>query len=583
MQSAQCEVTWNNLELSTVEGNKIVSNASGQIRPYTLTAILGPSGSGKTSLLNSLAGRINSDQILSGDIKANGENRDDENWSKTVAYVGQSFHAYEWQTVYETLEFVAKIKIPSHKKVEHRVNELIDILGLTGSKNTFIGKLSGGEKMRVSIGLELLGDPLVLLVDEPLSGLDSYNAVNILDILRKISDMGTTVLVTIHQPSYMMMNYFDRIMLMCKGSTVYEGTLDECIKFFEECGFELPKNTTPTDFFLATLSIDHKNDTSREESIKRINTIKREWNFIKPEHETTIHDKLVLPIRAKSTLNIRILLSRFFKNYIRNTQYLKSKLFQKVFIATFFGLTFYNSGLEGSDIFSFRGIISFVFQTELFGVSNPIMNAFIEEKKIISRECKSGIYTGYEVFFAKFIAESIFNSMIAIPYHLFVYFLIGFPFNFMVLARFYLIIFCVINYSVSFGLTVGTLAKSTQAAQVIGTTLNVTFMLYSGSFSNPKILPRFVKNLVWLSPVHYGFRALVINQVSSLPYILTDVFNKVSNPRTIVDFGLEGMGVYMSISILILITLCFQQIGAYILYKRSNNNLKIKKTEKQQV
>ena len=577
MDACRCEVTWTNLELTTSDGKKIISNASGQIKPSTLMAVLGPSGSGKSSLLNSLAGRIGADQTLTGDIKVNGKNRDEESWVKTVAYVGQSFYSYPWQTVYETLEFAAKLRLENQKQINQRVNELIDLLGLSASHNTFMCKLSGGEKIRVGLGLELLGDPLVILVDEPLSGLDSFNAINILDILRKLANMGKTVMVTIHQPSYMMMSYFDSMMLICQGRCVFEGTLNRCIQFFEECGFELPKNTTPTDFFLNVLSIDHKNEEQRDSSLKKINMISREWNFIKPEYEMTIQDRIVTTPSKKVVSNFKALIIRNFMNNLRNVEYLKTRVMQKVFMALLFGLTFYNTGLENANIFSFRGIMTFTLQTELFGVSGPLMNSFIEEKKIISRECMSGMYRGYEAYLAKFITESIISLVYAVPYHSVVYYLIGFPFGLNVTPMFFLIISFIIFYSFSFGLTVSTIAGTAQAAQALGVTVNISFMLYSGIFSNPRSLPKYISWFSYISPGYYSFRALVINQLSNLPYRVSDAFDRVSNPQTIISFGLQGMSVMSSLAMLFTITACLQVLGAYLLHTKMNNNLKIRK------
>ena len=142
------------------EESDYLVDVNGRADPYTMTAILGPSGSGKTTLLNSLAGRIPSDLTLKGEILVNSYPRNMLTWPKIVSYVNQQFFAHEHQTVYETFEFVGNVKFGAKEEIFIKIEELITLLGLDSVRDNYLLNLSGGERMRVSIGIELLGDPL---------------------------------------------------------------------------------------------------------------------------------------------------------------------------------------------------------------------------------------------------------------------------------------------------------------------------------------------------------------------------------------------------------------------------------------
>lgn len=575
MEDLKCEVTWKNLVLTTAEGKQILRSVCGQIRPYTLSAIMGPSGSGKTTLLDCIAGRINTNFTLEGDILVNGFQRSVETWPKIVAYVGQQFHAYEWQTVYETLIFIAAIKMPNKGDAREKVEGLISLLGLNNSRDTFIEKLSGGERIRVSLGIELLGDPPIILLDEPISGLDSFNALNILTVAKALAGMGKTVLLTIHQPSYKMLSYFDRLILMSQGSVLFQGQLGDCIQFFSECGHECPKSTTPTDFFLDVLALNTKNAQTIDESIRRINAIKSEWDFVKDVEEPTTLEKIRLSNHKDRAINFHVILKRAIVNYFRDTQYIKTRIYQKIMVAFFFGTAFYGLGVEGANIFSFRGVITFIVQNQLFGVVAPILNLFSAEKKIIQRERMSGLYTGYEVYYSKLVTEVILNFIYAVPYNLTVYYLIGLHRSLTVLISFLMIIFVVIVYGVSYGLTISTVTNSPSSAQVVGMTINVIFLLYSGAFSNPNTLSRFLKWVVWISPIHYAFRAIIHNQLGSIEISDAPSPLAVSGKKTVEDFGMQGFGMWQCILAILLYSIVLQMIGSVTLHYKTINNLKL--------
>lgn len=182
----------------------VLKNVSCRAKPWEILAIVGPSGAGKSTLLEILAGKITAQTST---IFINKKPIDKARFKKISGYVTQKDTLFPLLTVEETLMFSAKLRLklpPCH--LASRVDSLIQELGLGHVARARIGDdknrgISGGERRRVSIGVDVIHDPRVLILDEPTSGLDSTSALQILDMLKTMADTrGRTIILTIHQP-----------------------------------------------------------------------------------------------------------------------------------------------------------------------------------------------------------------------------------------------------------------------------------------------------------------------------------------------------------------------------------------------
>eukprot|EP01087_Luapelamoeba_hula_P014530 TRINITY_DN4271_c0_g1_i1.p1 TRINITY_DN4271_c0_g1~~TRINITY_DN4271_c0_g1_i1.p1 ORF type:complete len:380 (+),score=71.82 TRINITY_DN4271_c0_g1_i1:94-1233(+) len=237
-------------------GKPILKDLNGVVLPGQLVAIMGSSGAGKTTLLDILAGREKTG-ILTGTVTINGKPRDAD-FNRLAGYVTQDDCLLPLMTVFETLMFYANLKLPSH--VTHRqrvdkVNALIDDLGLEKVRNARIGSqfdrgISGGEKKRVSIGCELITDPSILFLDEPTTGLDSYNSLTVMEKLHTLARRGHSIICTIHQPRSSIFSQFDQLMLMSQGSIVYYGPAAQAATHLSDLGFHIKPYVNPADFLL---------------------------------------------------------------------------------------------------------------------------------------------------------------------------------------------------------------------------------------------------------------------------------------------------------------------------------------------
>ncbi|CAN6301320.1 unnamed protein product [Urochloa humidicola] len=235
----------------------LLDNISGEAREGEIMAVLGASGSGKSTLIDALANRIVKES-LHGSVTLNGESLDGNLLKVISAYVMQDDLLYPMLTVEETLMFAAEFRLPRSlptKEKKKRVQALIDQLGLRNAANTIIGDeghrgVSGGERRRVSIGVDIIHDPIVLFLDEPTSGLDSTSAFMVVKVLQRIAQSGSVVVMSIHQPSYRILGLLDRLLFLSRGQTVYYGPPGALPAFFDDFGKPIPGNENPTEFAL---------------------------------------------------------------------------------------------------------------------------------------------------------------------------------------------------------------------------------------------------------------------------------------------------------------------------------------------
>ena len=204
----------------------ILRSVNATFQPNSINAIMGPSGSGKTSLLNLISGRIDSNIFTrfssSGQILFNQQPVTESMFKSICCYVSQDDnHLLPNLTVYETLSYSARLRLSGlpREEIEERVSDLISDLGLKNCANTLIGNdfvkgISGGEKRRVSIGIQLLTNPSILLLDEPTSGLDSFTSSTIIELLSRLCLQGKTIILTIHQPRAELFKDFGNVLLL---------------------------------------------------------------------------------------------------------------------------------------------------------------------------------------------------------------------------------------------------------------------------------------------------------------------------------------------------------------------------------
>jgi len=247
----------------------LIKGVYGTLHRGRLVAIMGPSGAGKTTLLSILSNRVHNGKHgvrLSGSLMVNDQKMKylGGRYRENVGFVMQDDVMLSNLTPREQLKFSAYLRldrsIPISEK-KQRVEDLLRSLVLIKASNTRVGLagiqrgVSGGERKRTAIGIELVNDPQILFLDEPTSGLDSTTALTVVKILRTLAhEHGKTIITTIHQPSSQIFYTFDDLFLLSEGHLIFGGPVKDCVPHFSKLGYKCPNLSNPADFMLDVAS-----------------------------------------------------------------------------------------------------------------------------------------------------------------------------------------------------------------------------------------------------------------------------------------------------------------------------------------
>ncbi|XP_041015442.1 ABC transporter G family member 1-like [Juglans microcarpa x Juglans regia] len=433
-------LTWKDLSVTVSNGKRgtksILQDLTGYARPGELLAIMGPSGCGKSTLLDALAGRLDSNTRQTGEILING--RKQVLAYGTSAYVTQDDTLMTTLTVREAVYYSAQLQLPdsmSKSEKEERADMTIREMGLQDAMNTRIGGwgvkgISGGQKRRVSICIEILTRPKLLFLDEPTSGLDSaasYYVMSRIAHLGQRDGIERTIVASIHQPSTEVFQLFHNLCLLSSGRAVYFGHASAANQFFALSGFPCPTLQNPSDHFLKTINKDFEKDIeeglavsaiSTEEAIERLvesyKSSDRFQQVPKQVAEICKQDHRELETKrshASFLTQCHVLTRRSFVNMYRDLGYYWLRLAIYIALAIGLGTVFFNIGHSYGSIQARVSLIIFIASFLTFMAIGGFPS-FVEDMKIFEKERLNGHYsTG---------AFVISNTLSAVPYLLLV-------------------------------------------------------------------------------------------------------------------------------------------------------------------
>ncbi|MDX2305096.1 MAG: ATP-binding cassette domain-containing protein [Microscillaceae bacterium] len=212
----------------------ILHNINFKVAPGEMVAIMGPSGSGKSTLLRALNGYA---PATSGKVFIHGKDlyRNYKLLKQDIGYVPQDDIVHKQLSIYHSLYFAARLRLASDlskQEIDAKIEEILDKLGILHIKDSLIKDISGGQRKRVSIAVELLSDPSILFLDEPTSPLDPETIDEFLKILKKLSEGGTTILIVTHKPDDL--DIADKVVFLSKGGyMVFYGGVKEYLDYFQ--------------------------------------------------------------------------------------------------------------------------------------------------------------------------------------------------------------------------------------------------------------------------------------------------------------------------------------------------------------
>ncbi|XP_015271982.1 PREDICTED: ATP-binding cassette sub-family G member 2-like [Gekko japonicus] len=504
---------------------KILQNVYGIMKPG-MNAILGPTGSGKSSLLDVLAARKDP-AGLSGDVLIDGA-----------------------------------LQPPNFKCISGYVVQV-------GTE--LIRGVSGGERKRTNIGMELITEPPVLFLDEPTTGLDASTANAVLRLLKRLSRRGRTIIFSIHQPRYSIFKLFDSLTLLALGKVLYHGPAKHALEYFRSVGYECEPFNNPADFFLDVINGDStavaagKGVQKSKGTDVKIHTETNDENAVEEEEEgeeekgvvktvvDSLHEKYIASsqyqdlmkelliwenaqgvTRKKPRLRTQVTYANSFftqlywvsqrslKNLVRNPQASVAQVLVTVILALIVGAIFFGVKLDSSGIQNRVGSLFFVTTNQCFSSVSSI-ELFIRDKKLFIHQYTSGYYRVSAYFVALMFGDLLpMRTMPAIIFSCISYWMIGYQADAGRFFFFMLTLVLVSYTSTSMALAISAGMDVVAIANLVITICFVFMLIFSGLLVNLPSVMGWLNWLKYFSIPRYGLTALEVNEFRGLYFCGSD-------------------------------------------------------------
>ena len=313
-------IYWTNLSVQTADGSYLLNKCHGHVQNGHICGVLGPSGAGKSTTLSAIAGggaistsSPNSSRRRSGlQIQGHVQCYDSDKKSKEhlrmgggkVAWLQQQDSFFHMLTVQETLQFAAFLELPnsSKKQRQQTVLSLMESLGLAKLAPRKVEGLSGGEKRRLSLALELLSSPSLFIGDEPTSGLDSTMSAKVVRLIQKsVQERNIPAILSLHQPRSSIFKMLDSCLVLAPGGhVVYMGKAKDAVEYFTQLGYGCPVETNPAEFLLDLVSVDSEDPVMAREDEKRISHLATAFL----EHQQSSQEEVDLDLLLEKAVSL---------------------------------------------------------------------------------------------------------------------------------------------------------------------------------------------------------------------------------------------------------------------------------------
>ena len=578
---------------------QILNNVSTSISPHQLNAWMGPSGSGKTSLVSVAAGLLSdptNDLIDDSTIRVNGEK----------GMIPKGLVGVVWQedlllpnlTVRETVRFAARLKARKHSSesdVDQLVDETLAQLKLTNVRDSLIGTpnggvgrgISGGERKRVSVAVELVAKPSLLLLDEPTSGLDSSTALQLMLTLKELAALGHAIAVVIHQPRTSIFDLFDNLLLLQKGHVVYEGKASEVKNYLESCSNveKLPSETGKADWIMDVITEDeNRKGGALLPSLWKTN--REQWS--KPS-QSIIRGPI---LRLSSISELKQEQPKFHSGFCTQLKLLTMRASKQqrgeritrngiILTLCWIGFTTLAWGRmqdTTSYIYNRASLLFFLIVAQSNSVVTTSIITFSSERKLLQRERVKKMYGVLPYFIAKTLADMINSVALPVCYGIVVYWICGYRATTQAFFTFVLVFYLTLSAAQSTGLFLSVAIPNFGMALRLAPFVTLCLIILGGFYIPYESIHSALSWASWISMARYGFSAFIINEFSGR-WIECDASGPISTfpnncplsgETVVLHYGIEGMwtSVWLNVAMLVIIQVVLR-MGTYFLLLRS--------------
>ncbi|XP_065868046.1 ABC transporter G family member 23 [Euphorbia lathyris] len=502
----------------------ILHSVSFQARSSEILAIVGPSGTGKSSLLRIISGRVKDENFDPKSVWINGGCVcNPAQLRKICGFVAQEDNLLPLLTVKETLMYSAKFRLKdtSSEEKAKRVERLMAELGLSHVADNFVGDeenrgISGGERKRVSIGVDIIHDPAILLLDEPTSGLDSTSALQVIELLSSMAkSKQRTIVLSIHQPSYRILRHIRNFLILSHGSVVHNGSLDSLEETINKLGFQIPSQLNPLEFAMEIMN--KLEEASKPDTYN--NTYNEPYSYSFWQQQGTIISQQGIQQKGIShflnIFEITILCSRFWKVIYRTKQLFLARTMQALVGGFGLGSVYIKVRNDEGGVTERLGLFAFSLSF-LLSSTVEALPIYLQERRVLMKEASRGAYKISSYMIANTIVFLPFLFAVAVIFAVPVYWLVGLNPSLSAFIFFTFVVWVIVLMASSLVLFLSAVSPDFVSGNSLICTVLGAFFLFSGYFIPKENIPKYWMFMYYVSLYRYPLDCLVTNEYWSV-------------------------------------------------------------------
>ncbi|XP_011312172.1 ATP-binding cassette sub-family G member 1 [Fopius arisanus] len=575
------DVTWEVQTGFRKPKKQVLRGVSGCFKSGELTAIMGPSGAGKSSLLNLLTGFQDAGSTGTIDYIIGTSKQNYKAYKKASCYIQQDDQLHGLFTTLEAMKMAADLKLGTSLSQESKnflIDDILETLDLTKTKETRCDRLSGGQKKRFSIALELLDNPPVMFLDEPTTGLDSSSTLQCIAMLQHLAKGGRTIVCTIHQPSAGIYEMFDHIYLIASGLCMFQGSPANTVPFFSSLGLQCPRYHNPADYMIEVVSKEY-GDFSDQLTAAASGPKSWRSGFIRKAFLVTsfsrknIEQKATVIVTPPTEfLRFFVLFRRCVIQLYRDWTVTHLKLILHFLVGILLGLFYADAGANGSKTINNCGFLLVTVIYLCYTSMMPAVLRFPSELPIIKKEKFNNWYQLRTYYVAHLIANLPVQMLFAVVYSSVSYFMSSQPHDWSRFSMFLMGATLTTTISESFGLVLGTTVNPINGT-FLGAIASCMMLLFAGFFVFFRHMPLFMYYVSYLSYLRYAMEALVQAiygyDREKLPCPEDELYCHYRAPKTILEeLGMKDVNFWMNIGILMVNFVVLRMVGYFTLRRK---------------